>query len=97
VTTDEEFDRRLQRLNSALAAMGELIRDMQEDEETAAVESASLNGQAIRVMRDVAAASRDVHTLLRRMPNEEQEKFWTKSRDPELLKRFFHVLNIPLR
>jgi hypothetical protein len=94
--THEEFERRLQHLNSALAAMGDLVREIQEDEETSSVESSALNAEAIRVMRDVATASRDVRTMLDRMPKEDREQFLAKSRDPELLKRFFGVLNIRL-
>jgi hypothetical protein len=96
VVTNDEFDRRLEHLNFTLSAMRDVIERIQDDEEMAAVEDQGLNAEAIRVMRDVAAASRDVRTVLDKMSNEERERLVDGSRDPELLKGVFRVLNIPL-
>jgi hypothetical protein len=94
VTTHDEFDRRIERLNAALIAMRDLMWRMQEDEETTAYEDEGLNAQAIKTMREMAAATRDVRAVLGKMSDEERERIVSiigKSRDPELLKRFFGI------
>lgn len=96
MAANDEFDRRLAHLNSTLSAMRDVIERIQDDEEMAAVEDQGLNAEAIRVMRDVASASRDVRSVLDKMSNEERERLVAGSRDPELLKGFFRVLNIAI-
>jgi uncharacterized protein (DUF2236 family) len=91
MATRDEFDRRLERLNATLTAMRRLIGRIQDDEETTAYEDEGLNAEAVQVMREMAAASRDVRAVLDTMSDEERDRLVDESSDPELLKAFFRV------
>jgi hypothetical protein len=58
------FDQRVARLNAAFAAMADMIERIQRDAETGTEEDSALNEEAVGVLRELAAATRDSRALV---------------------------------